>query len=187
MQIAVGQKWRTHAGTEVEIKSYDESHWLGQDIKTGHTYKYNENGCCYPEGFSGFDLQDCLTAPAENDADSLASETLQALGWSFDGQCWVQPAENDVVLQHPLYKVMVDAIVQAMYGKGKRHGGNATPFLDQPWVHYMKMHGRGFATGQAAKKLEEAASTRSGDAFENEMLGAIVYCGMAILKERGVV
>lgn len=94
---------------------------------------------------------------------------------------------NELVCDHPLYPVLLDAIKQAMFGKGERHGGNATPFIKQPWAHYAKMHGRGFLTGQAAKKLEEAASTRSGEAFEQEVLGAIVYCGMALLKERGQV
>lgn len=92
---------------------------------------------------------------------------------------------DPAVLDHPLYPVFVAAIEQAMYGKGQRHGGDTTPFLEQPWVHYVTMHGRGFATGQAAKKLEEAASTREGQAFQQEVLGAIVYCGMAVLKEQG--
>jgi hypothetical protein len=91
------------------------------------------------------------------------------------------------VEDHPLYPVFMAAIEQAMFGKGERHGGARTPFLEQPWVHYLKMHGRGFATGQAAKKLEEAASTRNGEGFETEVFGAIVYAGMAILKERGQV
>ncbi len=85
---------------------------------------------------------------------------------------------------HPLYPILIAALEQAMYGKGERHGGNTIPFLDQPMFHYIKMHGRGFATGQAAKKLEEAASTRSGGAFEAEVLGAIVYAASAILSER---
>jgi hypothetical protein len=85
---------------------------------------------------------------------------------------------------HPLYPIFMAAIEQAMHGKGERHGGNATPFLEQPWVHYAKMHGRGFLTGQAAKKLEEASALRQGEVFETEMLGALVYAGMAILKER---
>lgn len=89
------------------------------------------------------------------------------------------------VMDHPLFPVLVAAIEQAMYGKGERHGGNVTPFLEQPWVHYAKMHGRGFLTGQATKKLEEAAHQREGEAFETEVLGAIVYSGMSILKERG--
>lgn len=85
---------------------------------------------------------------------------------------------------HPLFDVFMAAIDQAMNGKGERHGGARTPFLEQPWLHYAKMHGRGFLTGQAAKKLEEAASTRQGQAFETEVFGAMVYLGMAILHER---
>lgn len=92
---------------------------------------------------------------------------------------------QEEILAHPLTPVLLSAVEQAMFGKGERHGGAVTPFLDQPWVHYGRMHGRGFLTGQAAKKLEEAASTREGAAFETEVMGAIVYLGMAILKERG--
>lgn len=84
---------------------------------------------------------------------------------------------------HPLYDVFLGAMKQAMYGKGERHGGCATPFMEQPWKHYADLHGRGFLTGQAAKKLEEAASTRNGQAFIDEMRGVLVYAGMAILKE----
>lgn len=99
------------------------------------------------------------------------------------------PAETEIdrsaaIQAHPLYPILVAAIEQAMYGKGERHGGAVTPFLEQPWVHYAKLHGRGFLTGQAAKKLEEAASLREGKTFETEVLGAIVYCGMAIVQER---
>ena len=88
------------------------------------------------------------------------------------------------VMEHPLFPVFCAAIEQAMNGKGKRHGGASIPFLDQPLFHYAKMHGRGFLTGQASKKLEEAASTRQGDAFEVEVLGALVYAGASILDER---
>lgn len=88
------------------------------------------------------------------------------------------------VMEHPLFPVFCAAIEQAMNGKGKRHGGASVPFLDQPLFHYAKMHGRGFLTGQAAKKLEEAASTRHGDAFDVEVLGALVYAGAAALDER---
>ena len=88
------------------------------------------------------------------------------------------------VTEHPLFPVFCAAIEQAMNGKGKRHGGASVPFLEQPLFHYAKMHGRGFLTGQAAKKLEEAASTRQGDAFDIEVLGALVYAGAAALDER---
>jgi hypothetical protein len=96
-------------------------------------------------------------------------------------------ALDPAVAGHPLFPIFMDAIEQAMYGKGERHGGARTPFLEQPWAHYVKLHGRGFATGQAAKKLEEAASTREGAAFESEVFGALVYIGMAVLHERGEV
>jgi len=86
--------------------------------------------------------------------------------------------------EHPLASVFAAAIDQVMRGKGQRHGGDTTPFMEQPWTHYAKMHGRGFLTGQAAKKLEEAASILDGEAFEKEVLGAIVYAGMAVLWER---
>lgn len=86
---------------------------------------------------------------------------------------------------HPLHPVLMSAIEQAMYGKGERHGGAATAFDQQPWHHYAGMHGRGFLTGQAAKKLEEAAGRGlTGEPFEREVLGAIVYLGMAILWDR---
>lgn len=94
-------------------------------------------------------------------------------------------AEMKVVEAHPLYPVMISAIAQAAFGKGERHGGATAPFTEQPWVHYAKMHGRGFLTGQAAKKLEGAASTRNGTAFQQEVLGAIVYCAMSIIVEAG--
>lgn len=86
--------------------------------------------------------------------------------------------------QHPLFPILMAAIGQAMYGKGERHGGASIPFLEQPIFHYAKLHGRGFLTGQAAKKLEEAASTREGEAFIQEVLGAIVYAASAVLHEQ---
>ena len=86
---------------------------------------------------------------------------------------------------HPLYPVFMDAIKQVTSGKGVRHGGDSVEFLEQPWAHYAKLHGKGFLTGQAAKKLEEAASTKVGDAYEQELLGAAVYVAMAVLHNRG--
>lgn len=94
-----------------------------------------------------------------------------------------QPVQVDEPV-HPLVVVFAEAVDQAMHGKGTRHGGARTPFLDQPWLHYAKLHGRGFLTGQAAKKLEEAASVKDGDAFVQEALGAAVYIAMAVWFER---
>lgn len=86
--------------------------------------------------------------------------------------------------EHPLEAIFAAAIEQAVNGKGTRHGGGVTPFLEQPWAHYYELHGRGFLTGQGAKKLEEAASMRNGPEFIEEALGSIVFIAMAILKEK---
>lgn len=82
--------------------------------------------------------------------------------------------------------ILKQAVDQAMNGKGKRHGGSSVPWLEQPWKVYTDMFGEGFLKGQAVKKMEEAVSTRTGESFKHEMLGAIVYM-MAILSNNHVI
>jgi hypothetical protein len=90
----------------------------------------------------------------------------------------------DEILEHPLYPIFMAAIHQAIYGKGERHGGGKTPFMEQSWLHLANKHGNGFLTGQSCKKIEEAAETRTGEAFDTEILGAINYAGMSIIHRR---
>ena len=94
----------------------------------------------------------------------------------------VRYAGKPQVAAHPLYEPLTRAIEQAMFGKGERHGGASVPFFEQPWFATAKQHGVGFLTGQAAKKLGEAQG-KDYDAWQREMLGAIVYMGMALLFE----
>lgn len=86
---------------------------------------------------------------------------------------------------HPLYPFLMEALEQAMYGKGQRHGGVSTPFKQQQWWLQANLHGVGFLTGQASKKLGEAVSTHLAnedtEAFMRELGGAIVYTAMAML------
>ena len=123
--------------------------------------------------------RDCFNCDFQNSCQKTTEDNAMPIGTTENTAVHVPEG-----LLHPLYPVFRAAIEQAMYGKGERHGGAVTPFLEQPWKHYASMHGRGFLTGQAAKKLEEAASLRTGDAFVQEMLGAMVYAGMAILQEQ---
>lgn len=202
----VGQLWRTASGERVRIKRVKDDNCdiypIIGEAESGVTRTYTAQGWNYSSGDRPeLDLVMLLNeaqaaeqpVPEQQaDMNELAAETLQSIGWHYIGNCWVQENTVDAKapsqhLSHPLYPVVVKAIEQAMFGKGERHGGNATPSLEQPWVHYAKMHGRGFLTGQAAKKLEEAASKRTGEAFETEVLGAMVYAGMAVLFERGEV
>lgn len=83
--------------------------------------------------------------------------------------------------------VIDTAILQATKGKGQRHGGDKTPFLEQPWVRLYKTHGLGFLLGQADKKYHEACGKENKEDAEREFLGAIVYLGMALLVLEGKV
>ena len=91
---------------------------------------------------------------------------------------------DDEYVSHPLYPIFMSALEQLMYGKGRRHGGHVEPFLEQPWRHYAKVHGPGFLTGQAAKKLDESVAGKTDEAYVQELLGAINYIAMEILRYR---
>ena len=86
-----------------------------------------------------------------------------------------------------LPEVLQAAVEQATKGKGQRHGGDKTPFLEQPWVRLYKTHGLGFLLGQADKKYNEALGKGNQEDQVREILGAIVYLGMALLVLEGKV
>lgn len=81
---------------------------------------------------------------------------------------------------HPLQAVFDRCIEQVTSGKGEERHGHGRDFYDQKWLEVARTHGIGFLTGQAEKKLKEAQGM-DADAWEREMLGAIVYAAMAIL------
>lgn len=88
---------------------------------------------------------------------------------------------------HPLYEAFDDAVKQATKGKGERHGGDKTPFMDQPWHNISKHTGVGGLVFQMVKKAQEACGKDDQEAFERELLGALVYGGAAYLyvKQHG--
>lgn len=88
---------------------------------------------------------------------------------------------------HPLYQAFDDAVTQATKGKGVRHGGEATPFMEQPIFQVSKHTGVGGLIFQMVKKAQEACSKDDQEAFERELLGALVYGGAAYLyvKDHG--
>jgi hypothetical protein len=91
------------------------------------------------------------------------------------------------------------AFEQAAFGKGKeRHAAGGLAFEDQPILQISRMVGYGFASGQAMKKLQEAATILQPkastlqpeastlqygvhDRAQREILGAIVYAAAAWL------
>lgn len=82
---------------------------------------------------------------------------------------------------HPLMRAFDDAVRQATKGKGERHGGDKTPFFEQPWYATAKRTGVGGLMFQAIKKAGEACDKDDIEAFHRELLGAMVYLGMAYL------
>ena len=86
-----------------------------------------------------------------------------------------------------LYSVLSDALHQAAAGKGKERHANDDPFERQSICEITRKHGLAFATGQAAKKLEEShrlLQLRGAEAAINEILGAINYAAAAVIVLR---
>lgn len=110
---------------------------------------------------------------------------LPPLHWARVSVIW---AAVRLIKQGPyrtIEGVLAAAVLQATKGKGQRHGGDTTPFLKQPWAKLYRTHGLGFLLGQADKKYHEALGKPDSESFEREILGAIVYLGMALLALDG--
>ena len=93
VEIKVGQVWRTGCSALVEITEHDQVDttypWLGSDgdwyTNTGAYSAHGGNQQC--------DLIELVKDENGNthaDSATLAEETLSALGWTFDGQAWVE-------------------------------------------------------------------------------------------------
>ena len=83
-----------------------------------------------------------------------------------------------------LRRVLDMAFGQASQGKGKERHANGREFDRQPIMELARMHGLGYPTGQAAKKLQEAHTLlrlRGKEAAIQEILGAINYAAAAVL------
>lgn len=101
---------------------------------------------------------------------------------------------NPTTEKHPLEHVFAAALERASKGKGsQRHGtgtdGKAISFMEQRWFRLSAedAHGYKSLTYQAAKKVEEANTTFEEAAWEREVLDAIVYLSMAILRRRATI
>lgn len=83
-----------------------------------------------------------------------------------------------------LESVLNAAYAQAAHGKGKERHANDLPFHEQPMQQIARRRGIGFILGQADKKSEEAQGMLERgqyDAWEREILGAIVYLAGALI------
>lgn len=76
--------------------------------------------------------------------------------------------------------VLRQAYHQAAGGKGADRHAGGQPFDAQPMQTICDLVGRGFALGQAIKKIQESQRMEP-DAAKRELLGAIVYLAGAII------
>ncbi len=79
-----------------------------------------------------------------------------------------------------LSDVLGRAFEQASIGKGNERHAQDLPFTEQPMQLIQRLVGKGFATGQAIKKIQES-DRLPHDAAIRELLGAINYIAGAII------
>jgi len=135
-------------------------------------------------------VQDRMAADSGPDADGLASETLSALGWVFNGQAWEEPEPGELANMAgwpaPVegYAVLQAALGaaydQSARGKGKeRHATAGTAFENQPLISINEMLGSvDGALYQVMKKTQES-SRLPVERARAELLGAMVYAAAA--------
>ena len=132
-----------------------------------------------------------MSAAHQNPA-TVAADILRAMGEDVDEK-WVKRAEAfceelvapaDVIRCTPGYASLADvlnrAFDQAARGKGAERHAQGQPFERQPMQDLIRLHGLGFATGQASKKAQEAHRLPRDRAVA-ELLGAINYLAGAII------
>ena len=82
-----------------------------------------------------------------------------------------------------LHNVLMEALCQAQYGKGKERHACGKPFLKQPMMEIGRMVGPGYMIGQAMKKAQESMRLPLHAAVA-ECFGAINYLAGAVLLLR---
>lgn len=120
--------------------------------------------------------------------ETMAEERVPAMGATMPRQESATDAVAKIMdYSHPLYEAFDDAVKQQTHGKGQRHGGAVIPFLEQPIMQISKHTGVGGLIFQMVKKAQEACGKDDQEAFERELLGALVYGGAAYLyvKQHG--
>lgn len=146
---------------------------------TAPTYTKGENPVEFLRTFNTWRRGDDGDMPEPQqigEAIDEACERIEALEYHLAQQSKLPSA-------HPLRAIYSDAIDQLTKGKGERHGGDATPFLEQRWLALSDAFGGQGLFWQAGKKLEEAMG-KEGEARERELLGALNYLAMGILYEQ---
>lgn len=92
--------------------------------------------------------------------------------------------EKTEIMYAPLKRVLMNAYNHASVGKGRERHGNGGDFISQDIMAIARVHGIGFQTGQAEKKVRESHGMISRSEYrsaKSELLGAINYLAAAYL------
>lgn len=145
-------------------------------------------------GEAGEAMQASLhVAEGRGEMDKLREEIIQTgamcLRWLINNQIENSNKTDAVPLSmtvplgyEKLAAVLVDAVEQAAFGKGKERHATGEPFHDQPICVITKMLGDGYPLGQAVKKIKESQRLDK-DASIFELLGAINYLAAAVIDK----
>ena len=202
IEIKVGQVWRTGGGALATVEAIDDHPDFPVNIKVegdSGRARCGRNGHCWGDinaedtSDDDDDLIELIhdeNGNAQTDSAALAEETLSALGWTFDGQTWVEQPKIDMaapapMMEEPGYEllayVLERAYNQAALGKGKERHANGEPFDEQVMQDGARRFGVGALLFQAFKKSEESQRLPL-DRGVNELLGAIVYLAGAVIR-----
>jgi hypothetical protein len=96
----------------------------------------------------------------------------------------VSGVEMTEVMYEPLRRVLMTAYNHAAVGKGRERHSNGGDFINQDIMAIARVHGIGFQTGQAEKKVRESHGMLRRSEYRSakaELLGAINYLAAAYL------
>ena len=92
VEIRVGQVWRTRGGKLATVTGADNDLEYPINLTIGGEEGFccGRNGRCWGDSSELIELVEDENGNTHADSATLAEETLSALGWTFDGQAWVE-------------------------------------------------------------------------------------------------
>ena len=178
IKIKVGQVWRTRGGALATGVSFDDDPDYPVNIKVeGDSASCGRNGRCWGDidaEYTNDDDDDLIklvkdAPPQPTDSATLAEETLIALGWTFDGQAWVENAVVDLPIS------MVPNALDVQVG-----GTHYKDCAIQP-IEYIHANKLGFAEGNVVKYITRHRQKHGAD----DVRKVIHYCQLLLELEYG--
>lgn len=168
IEIKVGQVWRNGQGKEVCVGnrySYNgliRTHYEGEKSVVAYV---DDNGVSQLGTYNLVELVKDVNGNAQTDSATLAEETLSALGWTFDGQAWVEQLRID----------MVPNALDVQVG-----GTHYKDCAIQP-IEYIHANKLGFAEGNVVKYITRHRQKHGAD----DVRKVIHYCQLLLELEYG--